>query len=800
MTDLRIVDAPVLLQESITDDVKMPTGGLGNFSVRLGDILWYVITKEQLANKNYVDLSSKNVKDSLDEHIADKNNSHQVTKAQVGLGSVDNTADIDKPVSNATKSAIITATTDMATKAYVNQKDNLKADKATTLSGYGITDAYTKDETYSRVEINSTLTLKSDVAYVDGKDGDLTTLKTTDKTNLVKAVNEIHDVTKGVVALYDRNVEAGAGANGWTAELIVDGDKTQKQINNFFKSKKLIDTRLYGVVANTTADQTAAIHAAFAANPTNNNFYIPTGVVKANIVYPRAYINLVGDSMLKTILQPFDLTKPAVSFNKFLYPSLTQLSVQAGQDYTSEQLIDARDSRYIYMSEVDTKKTIKSGETHSYQTILIDNRSPNVGWTGYNTFDNVRCTYGSYGYLSDTDKLNSVISMKSCVFAGNGYFGIKTAAHNGTFLSMDIAGNGKLCPSGTYDETMYGGVYLSGANTAILAAWHEENQHSTINYSENSLYIHPDSSNIVHNFGRNTRSNVNARVFTQSQGQLINVSTADRATDDGLGRARNYQLCKNGTFLHINSATTRPKGWLGTFIGTWSQETSDLPTGYATGFKFVSSAAGANNLYQKVYDSTDINNSLIKDISKWVGREVTVSFWVKNIGTSTSSIRGGITTDTRAYFIDGNYSSVTEIGVWRKFIVSRKITGTETFIAFGLRVAGVGESFIVTGFSFADDCRVLDSQAKPITEDGGEIYGSLSVDGKITQSGQALINSPVQLGNNGLLSAATAINTTDKYIGKQVFNTSNSLMYYATGTTPISPWKSFDSTNTITPV
>ena len=28
MADLRIVDAPILLQESITDDVKMPTGGL----------------------------------------------------------------------------------------------------------------------------------------------------------------------------------------------------------------------------------------------------------------------------------------------------------------------------------------------------------------------------------------------------------------------------------------------------------------------------------------------------------------------------------------------------------------------------------------------------------------------------------------------------------------------------------------------------------------------------------------------------------------------------------------------------
>lgn len=42
------------------------------------------------------------------EHLQDINNPHNVTKEQVGLGSVDNTADMDKPVSNATSSAINT--------------------------------------------------------------------------------------------------------------------------------------------------------------------------------------------------------------------------------------------------------------------------------------------------------------------------------------------------------------------------------------------------------------------------------------------------------------------------------------------------------------------------------------------------------------------------------------------------------------------------------------------------------------------------------------------------------------------
>ena len=132
MADLRIVDAPVLPQESITDDVKMPTGGLGNFSIRLGDIVWYVVQKEQLASKNYVDTSSKGVEDSLDAHIADKVNPHQVTKAQVGLGNVDNTTDAEKPVSNAVSKALLT-----------------KADKY---------DTYTKSETDTKIsELTSTI-------------------------------------------------------------------------------------------------------------------------------------------------------------------------------------------------------------------------------------------------------------------------------------------------------------------------------------------------------------------------------------------------------------------------------------------------------------------------------------------------------------------------------------------------------------------------------------------------------------------------------------------------------------------
>lgn len=44
----------------------------------------------------------------MTEHIGRTDNPHSITKEQVGLGNVDNTADLDKPISNATQLALDT--------------------------------------------------------------------------------------------------------------------------------------------------------------------------------------------------------------------------------------------------------------------------------------------------------------------------------------------------------------------------------------------------------------------------------------------------------------------------------------------------------------------------------------------------------------------------------------------------------------------------------------------------------------------------------------------------------------------
>lgn len=63
-----------------------------------------------------------NIQDSLNSHVRDYKNPHKVTKTQVGLGNVDNTSDIDKPISDAQKREF-----DRINKSLSNNTDNVNS-------------------------------------------------------------------------------------------------------------------------------------------------------------------------------------------------------------------------------------------------------------------------------------------------------------------------------------------------------------------------------------------------------------------------------------------------------------------------------------------------------------------------------------------------------------------------------------------------------------------------------------------------------------------------------------------------
>ena len=268
MADLRIVDAPEIPTEDITGEEKLPTGGSGNYSITLDSLADYTKTKKDLVDNTTVDGKVNGVRQELDAHIEDLLNPHQVTKGQIGLGSVDNTADADKPVSNSTQAAIISAISPKADKTYVDNQLTLKANKA---------DVYTKLETYTKQEssdlvnnsistaltpVNTSLDLAKR-GVVNRYDSSLT------YNSGERAVLANGDIVKSTV---DGNVnDPNVNMTGWvedkSASQVINSDgKTQQEVNdlNLYVTK---NERMFGVTG--TGDETVQLTAAMQSQHIN---------------------------------------------------------------------------------------------------------------------------------------------------------------------------------------------------------------------------------------------------------------------------------------------------------------------------------------------------------------------------------------------------------------------------------------------------------------------------------------------------------------------------------------------------
>ena len=142
-------------------------------------------------------LSNKANQSSLENHTNDKSNPHAVTKAQVGLGNVDNTSDLNKPISTATQAALALKanSADVYTKTQTDTLLDSKQDK------FNILDYIT----YSKDNNNTTITItgvKSGKSLV----GDIT----------IPAFIEGLPVTK----LKGRDIGMGSGCFGYQTSLV----------------------------------------------------------------------------------------------------------------------------------------------------------------------------------------------------------------------------------------------------------------------------------------------------------------------------------------------------------------------------------------------------------------------------------------------------------------------------------------------------------------------------------------------------------------------------------------------------
>ena len=90
--------------DGYTDDQTLK-GILDDLEAKFNTLIEGVEDDIDLAKKELT-AQINSVQDSLDNHVTDYNNPHKVTKVQVGLGNVDNTSDMNKPISTLVQQAL----------------------------------------------------------------------------------------------------------------------------------------------------------------------------------------------------------------------------------------------------------------------------------------------------------------------------------------------------------------------------------------------------------------------------------------------------------------------------------------------------------------------------------------------------------------------------------------------------------------------------------------------------------------------------------------------------------------------
>lgn len=143
VTGIKIGDMP--LKGTVSGDEKLPTGDVGDLAVTPNQIKNFTIQEGNLVNQEQLDDAIESVGQTTSGLAG------RVQTLEDRTSNINNTADLDKPISNATQAAL-----------------DLKANKADV---YDKTQVYNKTETYSKTEVNNLLSSK--VSSVNGKTGEV---------------------------------------------------------------------------------------------------------------------------------------------------------------------------------------------------------------------------------------------------------------------------------------------------------------------------------------------------------------------------------------------------------------------------------------------------------------------------------------------------------------------------------------------------------------------------------------------------------------------------------------------------
>ena len=114
------------------------------------------------------------VDEELESHTSNTNNPHGVTKTQIGLGNVDNTSDLDKPISDATQIALDSKADASSLESHTSNTDNPHGVTKAQI-GLGNVDNTSDLDKPISTDVQNALNLKAD-RDIDGIAGNIATL------------------------------------------------------------------------------------------------------------------------------------------------------------------------------------------------------------------------------------------------------------------------------------------------------------------------------------------------------------------------------------------------------------------------------------------------------------------------------------------------------------------------------------------------------------------------------------------------------------------------------------------------
>lgn len=346
-------------------------------------------TAAQLAAINSNITSDKVI--AYDEHIINTNNPHNVRKEQIGLSKVDNTSDLEKPISTATQEAL-----DSLTEELINKQGTLTSEQLEAVNS-GITSLKITQYDKSISDINSSIStletkVNTNTTNIANKQDKLTTAQT-------NAVNS--GVTSTKITSYDNHINNKSNPHNVTKSQIGLGN-----VDNTSDLNKPISTKTQEAIdtINTTIPNNLKL--------TDNSLQLVHDTT--NIGESIAVLTPI-DSAEQHIVTTLNNTQQNITLGNNLEIKDNKLNAKGGIEVLTELPVASETSPYMFwcnnkayikVIEEDTSKpTLEAG---AYKWI----DEPSNPTSNINTNINFTCVNESLGFTKIEVEHQSVDNRK----------------------------------------------------------------------------------------------------------------------------------------------------------------------------------------------------------------------------------------------------------------------------------------------------------------------------------------------------------------------------------------------------